>query len=56
MEIPEWGRTFSGFGGKNIPLMRDFKPRGFTTLFIKCNRSASLFQDDLDKSLFKVDA
>ena len=26
IELLEWGRTISGFGGKKIQVIRDFKP------------------------------
>lgn len=29
IELLEWGRTISGFGGKKIPVIRDVKPWGF---------------------------
>ena len=53
ISLLEWDRYFRDFGGKNIPVIRDFKPEDFYYIIDKC---ANLFQDDLDKRLSKVDA
>ena len=66
-ELLEWGRMFSGFGGKNILSSREFGYQKYRTIcgtkmrvkyvfYIHFNKCVNRFYDDIVRRIYKVDA